>query len=264
MDQRFYASSYGRFNTPDPARSAKLRNPLTWNRYSYVVGDPVNKHDPKGLCYTSPDGEVWEDGAWDTVAWDYGGTESYVEYSPGPCADFYSDSYPAYNLATDDGRVAYAQAVIAAVNYYNPGGLVDSFMAYSAAAALPSAAMVSVAGAYAAGATAADSIMLGTTGFVDQLTGLYYSGYVQIGGVVGAATLSMSPSQWLALGDDGQRAAMGGFIDAAIQRGSQIIFTFDPSLAAEGSGTAWEYEYLTNTLGWVIQQEGTSWVAAKP
>lgn len=50
-DQRFYASTYGRFNTPDPAiGSAGPNNPQSWNRYSYVNGDPVNSLDPQGLC----------------------------------------------------------------------------------------------------------------------------------------------------------------------------------------------------------------------
>jgi RHS repeat-associated protein len=49
--QRYYASSYGRFNTPDPfGSSAQLNMPLTWNRYSYVGGDPANRKDPTGLC----------------------------------------------------------------------------------------------------------------------------------------------------------------------------------------------------------------------
>jgi RHS repeat-associated protein len=49
-DQRYYASTYGRFSTADPAKSsAKPGNPGTWNRYAYASGDPVNKNDPTGL-----------------------------------------------------------------------------------------------------------------------------------------------------------------------------------------------------------------------
>lgn len=50
-DQRFYASTYGRFNTVDPAgrRSAKLRDPGSLNRYAYTRGDPVNRRDKSGL-----------------------------------------------------------------------------------------------------------------------------------------------------------------------------------------------------------------------
>jgi RHS repeat-associated protein len=49
-DQRFYASTYGRFNTPDPSGgSINPGNPQSWNRYSYTLGDPVNGNDPSGL-----------------------------------------------------------------------------------------------------------------------------------------------------------------------------------------------------------------------
>jgi RHS repeat-associated protein len=48
-EQRFYASSLGRFNTPDPyAGSAKPSRPGSWNRYSYVGGDPVRRFDRHG------------------------------------------------------------------------------------------------------------------------------------------------------------------------------------------------------------------------
>ena len=49
-DQRFYASSLGRFNTADPFRpSADAKLPGSWNRYAYVVGDPIRFIDPRGL-----------------------------------------------------------------------------------------------------------------------------------------------------------------------------------------------------------------------
>jgi hypothetical protein len=59
---------------------------------------------------------------------------------------------------------------------------------------------------------------------------------------------------------------MAGFIDGAINRGAQIIFTSNPSLAAAAgnAGTAFEYNYLTQTLGYQIVQQGTSWVAVAP
>ena len=57
-DQRFYASSYGRFNSTDPFRaggasSGTVNNPsdpVSWNRYAYTRGDPVNRIDPQGTC----------------------------------------------------------------------------------------------------------------------------------------------------------------------------------------------------------------------
>ena len=52
-DERFYASTYGRFNTPDPYKaSGGPSDPGSWNRYSYVEGDPVNANDlAQGLFF---------------------------------------------------------------------------------------------------------------------------------------------------------------------------------------------------------------------
>lgn len=54
IDQRYYASGYGRFNTADSfSGSAAGRDPNSWNRYAYSLGDPIN-NDPSGLCtYTT-------------------------------------------------------------------------------------------------------------------------------------------------------------------------------------------------------------------
>ena len=46
-DQRFYASSYGRLNTPD-RKAGDPSDPVSMNRYTYVGGDPVNRMDPRG------------------------------------------------------------------------------------------------------------------------------------------------------------------------------------------------------------------------
>jgi RHS repeat-associated protein len=60
-DHRMYASTYGRFNSPDPyRRSAKPRNPGSWNRYAYALGDPINGSDPTGLYL--PDLDGFDDG----------------------------------------------------------------------------------------------------------------------------------------------------------------------------------------------------------
>jgi RHS repeat-associated protein len=48
---RQYSSTQGRWMTPDPAGLAAVdpANPQTWNRYAYVMNDPVNLIDPLGL-----------------------------------------------------------------------------------------------------------------------------------------------------------------------------------------------------------------------
>jgi RHS repeat-associated protein len=49
-DHRYYSSSLGRFLTPDPkTSSARLGDPTSFNRYSYVGDDPINWIDPTGL-----------------------------------------------------------------------------------------------------------------------------------------------------------------------------------------------------------------------
>ena len=59
-DQRYYASTYGRFNSPDPygLRATQPKMPGSWDRYGYTHGDPVNFNDPHGTqdCDASGDG----------------------------------------------------------------------------------------------------------------------------------------------------------------------------------------------------------------
>jgi RHS repeat-associated protein len=53
---RRYNRWHSRFDQPDPyGGSYDLTNPQSFNRYSYVLNDPVNFVDPMGLC---PDGTV--------------------------------------------------------------------------------------------------------------------------------------------------------------------------------------------------------------
>jgi len=52
---RHYAQSVGRFMSADPYESsAGGVNPQSWNRYSYVLNDPIHNHDPKGLFLEGP------------------------------------------------------------------------------------------------------------------------------------------------------------------------------------------------------------------
>jgi RHS repeat-associated protein len=93
--QRYYASSYGRFNTPDIGASARLKNPNSWNRYTYVNGDPVNRRDPHGLvetdcsilaneCGSGDDGGSGDSGPIFTVTVT---TTGLPDPSPDPCYD---------------------------------------------------------------------------------------------------------------------------------------------------------------------------------
>ena len=56
-DQRFYASNFGRFMSPDDPykASAGVKDPGSWNRYSYTRNDPVNRFDPSGRWDCDPE-----------------------------------------------------------------------------------------------------------------------------------------------------------------------------------------------------------------
>jgi hypothetical protein len=48
-----YASGQGRWLSPD-LRQGQAVNPQSFNRYSYVLGNPANRIDPRGLCGCYP------------------------------------------------------------------------------------------------------------------------------------------------------------------------------------------------------------------
>ncbi len=53
-EYRKYASTTGRWLSPDSVRG-NPSNPQTWNRYSYVAGNPTNFTDPHGAFLCGPD-----------------------------------------------------------------------------------------------------------------------------------------------------------------------------------------------------------------
>src|SRR6185437_2551447 len=95
-DQRYYASSYGRFNTADPfAGSAGPGNPLSWNRYAYALSDPINGSDPTGRCTQTSDGQYWDD-VDKSIYWFNEGT---VLVNDGVCGDITS---PGSSISVSD------------------------------------------------------------------------------------------------------------------------------------------------------------------
>ena len=51
---RYMSSSQGRFSSPDPyGLGARLREPQTWNMYSYTMNNPMRYVDPNGLWSTA-------------------------------------------------------------------------------------------------------------------------------------------------------------------------------------------------------------------
>jgi len=91
---RFYDSARGRFTTPDPSGgSMHLANPLSFNRYAYVMGDPINNSDPSGLDGVCGPGKTWMGEG----CYDYGGSSaafygSYVSYAAGVTYNFINNA----------------------------------------------------------------------------------------------------------------------------------------------------------------------------
>src|SRR5580704_8356474 len=112
-DQRYYASSYGRFNSVDNG-SPNPKDPVSWNRYSYTGGDPVNRNDPGGSCWYFPDGSVMED-------WDYSYDEDWTsdpQYAQGGCNQ--GPEYDAMVNACFEGAVGWSPTGYSCV--YIPSG----------------------------------------------------------------------------------------------------------------------------------------------
>jgi hypothetical protein len=78
--------------TPEPyLGSAKPSSPQSWNKYAYVVGDPVNSRDRKGLNAEGPDdGDDGDDGDGDDDGVDDWG----IWY--GGCYPFFDPVWGAY------------------------------------------------------------------------------------------------------------------------------------------------------------------------
>jgi len=62
MGARYYASTMGRFMSPDPSGLlyADPTNPQSLNLYSYVMNNPLKFIDPSGMAC------VWDDGSFDS------------------------------------------------------------------------------------------------------------------------------------------------------------------------------------------------------
>ena len=56
-DQRMYNPLMGKFFSPDPGgvKTTKQGKPVSWNRYLYANGDPINFFDPTGGIEVAPD-----------------------------------------------------------------------------------------------------------------------------------------------------------------------------------------------------------------
>ena len=74
---RYQSSVQGRFTSADPLlASASVGNPQSFNRYTYVVNNPVNLTDPSGLVNNHGDSQYpWEEDHWGDIPWTLAGSQ---------------------------------------------------------------------------------------------------------------------------------------------------------------------------------------------
>jgi RHS repeat-associated protein len=87
---RYYPSSLGRFMTADPALVGDPGDPQSWNRYAYVLNDPVLYSDPTGLIAIAPEGPPQP-------------PPGSPIPPPGRCYDVYRDGFPEGTKCNDGG-----------------------------------------------------------------------------------------------------------------------------------------------------------------
>jgi len=87
-------SNEGRFPSPDPVglASVSAEDPRSWNRYAYVLNNPMQSMDPLGLACVGDEGEIWDDDISTPAgcqnaggAWVVGPFQCYTVSGPGIC-----------------------------------------------------------------------------------------------------------------------------------------------------------------------------------
>jgi RHS repeat-associated protein len=179
-NNRYYANAYGRFMTPDPYKaSGAPSDPQSWNRYTYTVGDPVNRLDATGLDYTLTCGEDSEDcGGFIDINQNVCIT---IDNVPNPLC-----GYPIYGFQGPGGGASGPKFGIA----HKPGSNVGPAGYSGAIALLQNASAQCLKDLNAASANAATSTLQGTT--IDYTLGVWPT--VNANGTVVSGTPSQSYS----------------------------------------------------------------------
>ena len=144
---RQYAPVQGRWLTPDPAgiSAMSLDSPQSWNRYAYVLNNPLSNVDPTGLypggyCDTAdagcsgdggvggPGGDSTCDAMGNCIDYSFEAAAQFLAFE-APYASFFNDQIPSFDFHTDgNGFVVgdfagetYCQAGFSGCTIWNPG-----------------------------------------------------------------------------------------------------------------------------------------------
>jgi RHS repeat-associated protein len=127
-DQRYYASTYGRFSTPDPAGHMNLIDSQTFNQYAYVGGDPINRGDPHGTDWCDWEVDDTTSGFCNSFPDEYAAEQAQsVDSFASITGVIFPNPNPSYTLIADvlGGLVAgytdyWGRAVVAQQNNLTP------------------------------------------------------------------------------------------------------------------------------------------------
>ena len=110
---RYYGNLLGRFTSPDPdPGSMDVTNPQSFNRYAYVLGNPMRNVDPSGDCTVGDDGVARDD-----TPGDCGGGSVTVDGGAPPPVDL-SDVLIYYDSPYGGGATF---SVTTTITVMNPG-----------------------------------------------------------------------------------------------------------------------------------------------
>ena len=114
FEARYYASSMGRFMSPDDPKFSEKSDPQSWNLYSYVGNNPLSKTDPTGHNWFDINGQ-WQ--------WHKGSDYSWTD-SGGNAQSSHSDytNLIVYSESSQNGKTTTGTVTL----YGNDGGFTKS------------------------------------------------------------------------------------------------------------------------------------------
>jgi RHS repeat-associated protein len=223
MHARYYDPYMGRFLSVDPAMDLKktLPNPQMWNRYAYVMNNPMR--------YTDPTGREADPGEWSPS----GRSSALDPYVEGYVRFVWSA------LHVEDLRSAFSGLGSAPASEKLMAGTIGII----ALADIASNALAPEKGAAGKGG----AVMLG-----------HFPEYLEAGARAGARTFNVPTAIWNKMDDAARWGANQKFLDRAIQRGASLLLATDPSKIKAGSFLAREVKYLQG-LGYKLVKDGDVW-----